>query len=78
MYFEKIAVKTEGLIEFPDSNSDKVIGEIKNFWGRESEFKEYNLTYKRGIILWGPPGSGKSCTVQMVMKDVVERKGDCC
>jgi DNA replication protein DnaC len=33
------------------------------------------LTYKRGIILWGPPGSGKSSTIQIIMKDVVERDG---
>jgi hypothetical protein len=75
LYFERIPIKTEGLIQFPQSNSDKVIDEIKKFWEREDKFKEYNLTYKRGIILWGPPGSGKSCTIQIVMKDVIDRNG---
>jgi len=75
LFFERIPVKTEGLIRFPQSNSDKVIDEIKKFWDREDKFKEYNLTHKRGIILWGPPGSGKSCTIQIVMKDVIDRGG---
>jgi hypothetical protein len=75
LYFEKIPVRTEGLIEFPQTNSGRVLDEIKNFWDREELFKEYQLSYKRGIMLWGPPGSGKSCTVQLMCKDVIDRGG---
>jgi len=75
LYFEKIPVKTEGLLRFPDTNSDKVVGEIQKFWDRENVFREYEIAYKRGIILYGPPGSGKSCTVQLIMQDVVQRDG---
>ena len=75
IYFERIPVKTEGLLEFPDANTSKVIEEIKNFWDREDLFREFNLTYKRGIMLWGPPGGGKSCTLQLVSRDVIQRGG---
>ena len=75
LYFEKIPVRSEGLIRFPDTNSDKVVAEIQKFWEREQVFKKYNLTYKRGILLYGPPGSGKSCTIQLIMEDVVARDG---
>jgi len=75
LYFEKIPVKTENLIDFPETNSKKVIEEIKTFWEQEDRFKKYNLTYKRGMMLWGPPGSGKSCCVQLIMNDVIEREG---
>lgn len=59
LYFEKIPVKTDGLLEFPDANTKRVTTEIKKFWNSEEKFRERNLTYKRGIILWGPPGGGK-------------------
>lgn len=75
LYFEKIPVKTEGLLRFPDTNSDKVVAEIQKFWEREEIFKEYGLTYKRGILLYGPPGGGKSSTIQLIMEDVVNRSG---
>jgi len=75
LFFEKIPIKTEGLIEFPDTNSNRVVAEIQKFWEREGLFRLYKLVYKRGIILYGPPGSGKSCTVQLVMADVVSRGG---
>lgn len=77
LFFEKIPVKTEGLIKFPDTTSNKVIGEIQNFWDRQEFFERYGIAYKRGIILYGPPGSGKSCAVQLAMRDVIERKGIC-
>lgn len=74
-YFEKISVLTHDLIRFPETNSDKVINEIKNFWEREEVFKTHKMTYKRGILLHGPAGSGKSITVRFIMNDIVERGG---
>lgn len=75
IYFEKIPVRSEGLLRFPDTNSDRVVSEIKKFWERENIFKEYGLTYKRGILLYGPAGSGKTSTVQLIIEDVVSRDG---
>ncbi len=75
LYFEKVPVKSEGLLKFDDTNSDKVINEIDTFWNRSEVFEEYGLTHKRGILLYGPPGSGKSCTIRLIMKDVVSRGG---
>jgi GTPase SAR1 family protein len=75
IFFNKIEVTTEGLIRFPETNSNKVIDEIQKFWERESLFLEYNLTYKRGILLWGPAGSGKTSTVKLLCHDVIQRDG---
>jgi DNA polymerase III delta prime subunit len=75
LVFAQVPVKTENLIEFPDSTSKEVMDEIVKFWEREHLFKKFGLSYKRGILLWGPPGSGKSSTIQLVIRDVIERKG---
>lgn len=75
IFFERIPVKTDGLIHFPETNSELVIEEIQKFWDREEAFLKYKLNYKRGIILWGPPGSGKSCTIQLIVQDVIRRGG---
>lgn len=68
IYFEKLKVKTEGLLNFPQTNSEKVVQEIQNFWNREKMFRDYNLTHKRGIILWGPPGCHAAGT-KVIMYD---------
>jgi hypothetical protein len=75
LYFEKIPVKTDNLLRFPDTNSNLVVEEIQKFWTKEDVFEEYGLVYKRGIILWGPAGSGKSSCGQLIMADVVKRGG---
>lgn len=76
LYFEKIPINIEGLVRFPQANADKVLTEIQKFWDRDNLFREYNLVHKRGILMWGPAGSGKSSCIKFVMKDVIEeRKG---
>jgi DNA replication protein DnaC len=75
IYFQKIDVKTDGLFRFPETNSEAVIKEISKFWDREEFFNKYKLNYKRGIFLYGPPGSGKSSTIQLVCEDVIGRNG---
>lgn len=75
IHYEKIPVKTDDLIRFPETNSELVITEIKNFWEREDVFRKYKLMFQRGIILYGPAGSGKSSTIQLIVADVIEREG---
>lgn len=77
LFFEKVPLKTEGLIRFPDSNSDTVIKEIEVFWEKEGLYKIYDIAHKRGILLYGPPGSGKSSTIQIIVADVIHKRGGC-
>ena len=75
IYFEKVPIKTEGLIRFPETNSDRVIAEITDFWDKEELYGKFGLAHKRGMILWGPPGSGKSSCIQLVTSDLINRGG---
>lgn len=75
LYFSRIQVKTEGLIRFPHTNSDRILSEIETFWDKRPVFEEYGLPHKRGILLWGPPGSGKSSTISLILADVTKRGG---
>jgi GTPase SAR1 family protein len=75
IYFEKIDTNINGIIRFPDSTSVEVLDGIKTFWEKEEIFKKNKLAYKRGVLLWGPPGSGKTCTIRLIIKDIIERNG---
>lgn len=75
LYFSRVNISTESILKLPDSNSSKVVKEIVTFWEKEEIFEQYELTYKRGILLWGPPGSGKTCTIKLVIDDVIKRGG---
>lgn len=73
--FIRSPIDTKNLIKFPDSESDKVIDEISKFWDREAKFREKGLPFKRGLLLYGPPGSGKTSTLKIAMSDVINRGG---
>lgn len=75
LYFSRKTVNLDSLLVLPDSNSDKVLKSIANFWTRESKFREHGFLWKRGIMLYGPPGSGKTSTVQQISKLIVDSGG---
>ncbi len=74
-YFQHEKINIEGLVRFPHTNSETILKEIQTFWDNGNTFKKYGLPHKRGILLWGSPGSGKSCTVRLIINDVIRRKG---
>lgn len=76
-YFARQTIVTDKLLRLPDSRSDEVIGEIERFWTPEMKlrFLQYGFTHKRGILMWGPPGSGKTCTVDLIMEQMVRSGG---
>jgi hypothetical protein len=75
IYFKMANGKFDELIELPDSASEAVIAEIQKFWTKEEHFRNFGFLWKRGILLWGPPGSGKTCCLQQVSNNIIEAGG---
>lgn len=75
LYFGRVPLNYAGLLKFPDSTADEVIAEIEKFWDSESLFKENKLPYKRGLLLYGPPGSGKTSCIKIIMQNLLKRDG---
>lgn len=56
---EKSSIASDGIYLLPDMATEVVLDEVKKFWSSEAKYRAHNLLYKRGLILWGPPGGGK-------------------
>jgi hypothetical protein len=68
-------LSTDELMRLPDSKSDEVIAEVRRFWTLKEKFTEYGFAHKRGFMLWGPPGSGKTSTISIIIRDMVKAGG---
>lgn len=66
---------TDELMRLPDSRSDEVVAEVNKFWTLKDKFKKFGFSHKRGFLLFGPPGSGKTSTVQIVINDMIKKGG---
>lgn len=75
VFFRNEVINLDELMILPDSKSEQVIQEIKRFWSLENNFRSFGFLWKRGVMLWGPPGSGKTSTLQIISKDIVDLDG---
>lgn len=56
----------------PGSCNEAVVKEIRKFWGSRDLYCSHGLSYKRGVLFYGPPGSGKTGTILLLCKELVE------
>lgn len=77
IYFNGISAMTDSLVDLPNHVSDTVIKDVSKFWTKETrqKFDNKGLIYKRGVLLHGEPGTGKTCTIAKIMNTVVQTGG---
>jgi len=74
-YFELSNPDTDSLIKLPNTAGDKAIAGIRKFWKSEGLFKAKGHLFKRGVLLWGPPGGGKTAIVNQLSVDLISEDG---
>lgn len=74
-YCEKLESPSDELFVFSDSVTEKLLNEIKLFWDKRDVYKAHKLIHKRGILLEGFPGTGKSSIVTQISEEVIKQGG---
>ena len=73
--FLKQRMELDELFLLPNPTFNTILNDMKYFWDNEKRFRDYKYAYKRGILLYGPPGSGKSSLVALLSDTIIKRNG---
>jgi hypothetical protein len=65
-------LQVDDLIDFADSLPAKILHEIENFWDLGDLFLKHGYLHRRGYLLYGPQGSGKSSVVHQVVHRIIK------
>ena len=68
-------IKNDQIIHFKDDLTNKLLKEIGSFWSKGDVFKKNGFLHRRGYMLYGSQGTGKSSIVLQVMEDIINRGG---
>jgi ATP-dependent 26S proteasome regulatory subunit len=75
VHASKIYPQTDELYHLPNPLITEVVKEIGTFWDKAPEFKQFNIKHKRGILLHGPPGTGKTSAANLLSSALIKNDG---
>jgi hypothetical protein len=53
----------------------EILDDVEKFWSLEETYKNAGIVHKRGLLLHGEAGTGKTCIINMLAQDVLKRGG---
>ena len=74
-YCQQIRTVGDDLFLFSNSVIDNLVKEIDTFWNKKDLYKTNSLVHKRGILLEGFPGTGKSSIITLLSNRIIEKGG---
>ena len=65
--FIPIAHKEETLFKLNSKGEQTILSDLDNFWQMKEKYQEFGLAHKRGLLMYGPPGCGKSSILGQII-----------
>ncbi|MCA9175682.1 MAG: AAA family ATPase, partial [Planctomycetales bacterium] len=69
--FQVRQLESDQLLQVPGSLADEVIEEINRFWTIGERYEQLGFLHRRGYLLYGKQGGGKSSVIQQVVSNTV-------
>ena len=75
LIFEPLSQKGDDVLDLPGLPNDFISDQIDLFWKQREVYHKYKFSHKRGIMMYGPPGNGKSCVITGLIKNLIKEDG---
>ena len=73
IHFDPMTIEGDDLMPLPDPHTTRVLQSLNEFWTKEDLFRQFGFLWTRGILLYGPAGSGKTSTIRRASDLVIKR-----
>lgn len=68
-------LRSDRVLNFANGPLPLVMREIDTFWASKDHYRTLGVSHKRGILMHGPAGCGKTGIVSAVIEDAIRRDG---
>ena len=75
LFFDRQFFPSDIPILLPGLPCKLIVDQINTFWNKKEEYEKYGLIHKRGIMLYGVPGCGKTSIVRLLTDEIIKLGG---
>lgn len=73
----KMELCHDEMIQFKNGPMPAIITEMRRFWQSAERYKKLGVSHKRGILMYGPPGCGKTGIISCAINETISQHGLC-
>ena len=63
----------DDLFTLPTPILGRILTDVRAFWKNRDKYERYGSVYKRGILLYGTAGCGKSSVIMLLAKELISK-----
>ena len=64
---------TPKLYMLPNEAKGIIVDDIQRFWKSEERYRKFKSVYKRNILLYSVPGNGKTCLINILCQELIDK-----